>query len=412
MSAEYFNSLGGFSSGIPPVPVIDVNGNVITNVNTTGNVLANVVYASYYRFANGQPLTVNAAGSNTQLQFNNQGSFAGIPNVTWNGNTLNLGPVANISIGGGLNGYFLQTDGEGNLTWSAAGSNGGGNGNPGGANTQVQFNDEGTFGGDAGFIYDKNTNILTVNQINANAFVGNGSQISNLVVNSANYVSQPVQANITSLGTLTELNVLGEINLGSVSNLHIFGGEANYVLTTDGLGNVSWENPITGNGLPGGSNTQVQYNDSGLFNGSAFFTFNENTNTVQVAGKMIANVMQLGSGAYKFGTSEVMFAETESTDKQVIYSILVTECSGVDFEIIGTNFISERRQSVKISSVYYAGVVQYNEYAGLVVNGGVGDFEVEYNPGDLINPPTLDLSVTPISANRTVYKMLVSILAQ
>jgi len=412
MSAEYFNSLGGFSSGIPPVPVIDVNGNVITNVNTTGNVLANVVYASYYRFANGQPLTVNAAGSNTQLQFNNRGSFAGIPNVTWNGNILNLGPVANISIGGGLNGYFLQTDGAGNLTWSAAGSNGGGNGNPGGANTQVQFNDEGTFGGDSGFTYDKNTNILTVNQINANAFVGNGSQISNLVVNSANYVSQPIQANITSLGTLTELNVLGEINLGAVSNLHIYGGNANYVLTTDGLGNVSWENPITGNGLPGGSNTQVQYNDAGLFNGSAFFTFNEITNTVQVAGKMIANVMQLGSGAYKFGTSEVMFAETQSTAKQVIYSILVTECSGVDFEIIGTNFISERRQSVKISSLYYAGVVQYNEYAGLIINGGVGDFEVSYNPGDLITPPTLDLSVTPISANRTVYKMLISILAQ
>jgi hypothetical protein len=409
MAVEYFNSFGGYSAGIPPVPVIDANGNVISNFNNfSGNVSANVVYAAYYKFANGQPLTVGAAGSNTQLQFNNQGAFAGIPNVTWNGNILNLGSVANLSIGGGLNGYFLQTDGEGGLTWAPAGNGGGGNGNPGGANTQVQFNDEGDFGGDAGFTYNKNTNILTVNQINANYFVGNGSQLSNLVVNTANYVSNPVQSNITSVGTMTALTVAGPVTLGPVANVHISGGGNGYILTTNGAGNLAWENT----GRPGGANTQVQYNDDGNFNGSAFFTFNEISHTVQVAGTMIANVMQLGSGGYKFATSEVLFAETSSTNRQVIYSIPVSECSGVDFEIIGTNSISERRQSVKISSLYYAGVVQYNEYAGLNINGGIGDFEVSYNPGDVINPPSLDLSVTPISANHTVYKMLISILAQ
>ncbi|MFH2136847.1 MAG: hypothetical protein ABII19_04465, partial [Patescibacteria group bacterium] len=37
-----------------------------------------------------------------------------------------------------------------------------GGGVPGGANTYVQFNDSGSFGGDAGFLYDKNTDALTV----------------------------------------------------------------------------------------------------------------------------------------------------------------------------------------------------------------------------------------------------------
>ena len=83
MAAEYFNSLGGFSVNIPEIPVIDANGNVITNVNTTGNVSANVVYATYYRWANGQPFNATAGGNNTQLQFNNNGSFAGVPNVTY-----------------------------------------------------------------------------------------------------------------------------------------------------------------------------------------------------------------------------------------------------------------------------------------------------------------------------------------
>lgn len=39
---------------------------------------------------------------------------------------------------------------------------GGGGGTPGGANTQVQFNDGGAFGGDAGLIFDKTTDILSI----------------------------------------------------------------------------------------------------------------------------------------------------------------------------------------------------------------------------------------------------------
>jgi len=628
MAAEYFNSLGGYSAGIPPVPVVDANGNVITNVNTNGNVFANVIYATYYRFANGQPFNSSPGGNNTQLQYNNNGSFAGIPNVTWNGNILNLGTVDKLSIGGGLNGYFLQTDGTGNLTWAPAGNGGGGNGSPGGSNAQVQFNDEGNFGGDAGFVYNKTTDILSVNNvtvsanvtankvyatgnITANYFVGNGSQLTGILVNSANYVSQPVQANITSLGTLTSLNVAGNISfassgnvsLGSVSNIHISGGLTGYVLTTDGTGNLSWESAgggsgspggsntqlqfndggsfggsaaftfnkvsnavvltgnittknltsnsqtvygnvnisgnatagyyfgdgsyltnvqsdvanyvaqpaqsnitslgtltslnVTGNiitsqyvsaaqiqtsgnanvgtlrvsssasitgqltangiisftaspnvslgsvanvrisgglngyvlstdglgtlswqpqgggggGAPGGSNTQIQFNNSGVFAGSPFFTFDDATDTVQVGGQLIANSMQIGSGAYKFASSFVYFATTASTSRQVIYSIPVSECSGAEFDIIGTNSIGQQRQSVKISSVYYAGIVQYNEYAGLYINGGVGSFEVSYNPGNILVPPSLDLAVTPDSANNTVYKMWITILA-
>lgn len=41
-------------------------------------------------------------------------------------------------------------------------SGGGGGGTPGGLNTQVQFNDGGSFGGDAGLVYDKTTDTLTV----------------------------------------------------------------------------------------------------------------------------------------------------------------------------------------------------------------------------------------------------------
>ena len=110
MAADPFNSLGGYPVGIPAIEVIDSNGNVVSNfLNLSGNVSANKVYANFYYWSNGQPFSSSPGGSNTQLQFNNNGIFGGIPDVTYNGSILNLGDIANLNIGGGVNGYFLQT---------------------------------------------------------------------------------------------------------------------------------------------------------------------------------------------------------------------------------------------------------------------------------------------------------------
>lgn len=61
-------------------------------------------------------------------------------------------------------------------------------------------------------------------------------------------------------------------------------GTNGYVLSTDGLGNTSWvaQSGGGGGGSPGGSNTQVQYNDSGVFGGSASFAWDKTTNTLTV----------------------------------------------------------------------------------------------------------------------------------
>ena len=51
-------------------------------------------------------------------------------------------------------------------------------------------------------------------------------------------------------------------------------GSADQVLTTNGSGTLSWANQSGGGGgSPGGSNTQIQYNNSGSFAGSANLTF-------------------------------------------------------------------------------------------------------------------------------------------
>ena len=45
------------------------------------------------------------------------------------------------------------------------------------------------------------------------------------------------------------------------------------------------------------------------------------------------------------------------------------------------------------------------------VNGGVGNFEVDYNAGNIIIPAALELKVTPSTANPITYKMLITVYA-
>jgi hypothetical protein len=184
--------------------------------------------------ANFQPL---AGGSNTQLQYNLNGTLDGIPNVTYNGSNLSLGNVANLKITGGTNGYFLQTDGTGNLDWAVGG--GGGNGTPGGSNTQIQYNDNGSFGGNTGFTFNEVSgnvnmpgNLIVAGNITG-SFNSNYANFAGNVVNN----SQP---NITTVGTLTLLDVVGTITASAITaNTGIISGNG------AGISNITGAN-VTG----------------------------------------------------------------------------------------------------------------------------------------------------------------------
>lgn len=216
--------------------------------------------------------------------------------------------------------------------------------------------------------------------VSAAFYLGNGSQLTSItgtnvsgyVANAdhatvANTVTTNAQPNITSVGTLSSLTVGGTSTLGTAGNIKITGGLANYVLTTDGLGNLSWTAggggsgggggagfitvskdtftatgsantytlsitpssvayivvnidglvqqlsaySLAGNvvtisgmptageiievtsygtgGLPGGSDTQVQFNSSGVFQGAPAFTFNSATSTLTVT-NIVGNI--------------------------------------------------------------------------------------------------------------------------
>ena len=502
MAADKFNSLTGYSAGLPPIDIVAANGNIVTNHNfPTGNVTSNTVFANHYYYGNGAAFSSDPAGSNTQVQYNKAGVFGASSQFTFDSVTstltaknlsvttsANLGAVGNVTITGGTNGYVLQTDGAGDLSWTAQTGGGGGGGNPGGANTQVQFNNAGAFGGDAGFIYDISTDKLTAIHIAgeagniSNVTYANITGIGNISVvdltgatdtvlygngvfadisagasaNFANFAGNVVgvaQPNITSVGTLTTLQVgagglsvtgnigasniavtetstftgpvvistLGNLTMSGnanlqnspniqlpVANLHIDGGLNGYVLATNGSGDLSWtvQSGGGGGGTPGGANTQMQFNDSGTFGGDANVVYNKATNVMTMAGTLVANTMTVGSGAYSFRTTKVKTGVTTTVSAVEICATEASTVSAIDYTIVATDPANASRQTVKITSAVYGTTVNYTEYATISVGSLLADFAITYVPGDAFRNAQVVLYATPATTNSTTYKIL------
>jgi hypothetical protein len=376
-------------------------------------------------------------GSNTQIQFNDGGAFGGNSALTFNnttkllrvdGNLLTINNVqASVLVSNVATGtaplIVTSTTKVANLSVETANT-------ATFANTATNANVAITVSNAAQPNITSVGNLTSLNvtgnilvggrgNVTGNLTVGNLDTNGTIVATTMSTTGNSTVNGVLQVGVAGSLKVLGNVNtssssnvfLGNVENIHISGGVNGYLLSTDGAGNLTWSagGGGGGNGTPGGSNTQIQYNDAGAFGGSAFLTFNEVTNTFQIAGNLIANSTQIGAGVYKFSTQYVYFATTTSTTPdQLLWSTPSANVSGVDFHIIATDTAGSARQSSKISALVYGSNVVWNEYGSLQLNGGTGSFSVEYEAGGIITPSTIKLIVTPDSANSTTYNMMIT----
>lgn len=132
--------------------------------------------------------TATPSGANTQIQYNNNGTMAGVNVLTYNGSNLSIYSNDVLKMGGGDSGQVLSTDGSGNLSWITP--PGGGNTAAGGSNTQLQFNNAGVLGGMANFTYNSGTSILTL-----------GGNVNITGTPTLNHGRETVYASATSGGT-------------------------------------------------------------------------------------------------------------------------------------------------------------------------------------------------------------------
>jgi hypothetical protein len=139
-----------------------------------------------------------------------------------------------------------------------------------------------------------------------------GNIVGNLVVGGNVTVNGSINANLGNV-VVENLTVEGQTNLGAVGNVTIDGGSVNFVLRTDGLGNLSWANITSEIAVPGGPNQAVQFNDGNAFAGDPDFKYIANTKTLNLRNLQTTQSANLGSvsNVYIFGGTSGQILTTD-----------------------------------------------------------------------------------------------------
>jgi len=181
-------------------------------VSVTGNVVTTGIKTDNYYYANGQPLTVagKPARSITQIQFNNSNEFGASANLTFNSSTNLLTVTGNISANNANLGnaatanYLFATEGSltlANGVIAVSGTTGGIF-----SSTLTDLN----IGLVANIVMGSSTGNVTVQgNLKSNGGVTGTTLTGTLTTNA--------QPNVTSVGTLANLTVSGNINTGNIT---------------------------------------------------------------------------------------------------------------------------------------------------------------------------------------------------
>jgi hypothetical protein len=206
----------------------------------------------------------------------------------------------------GNSGKYLTTDGT-NSSWGTVS----GGGSPALPFNSIQFNNSGAFGGDANLTWNGST-------LNAAGFTGplNGS-IGAITPNSAVFQSTTHKGSTSGTVTITAPAVANTQSYTLPTGQPTANGQA---LTATTAGVMSWA--TAGGGTPGGTDTQVQFNDGGsTFGGDSGLTYNKTTDNLTVLGNLVIGTSGKGidfSATPGTGTSELLADYEEGTFTPVV----------------------------------------------------------------------------------------------
>jgi len=233
----------------------------------------------------------------------------------------------------GTAGQVLITDGGGTLSWSALNSSVG----PGTQLTFPIFATTTTLG-DSVLVQKADT--TGINATYELGLLGNGTSHGLLKI-------------YCEAGSAHYVGIKGPNHTGGVTYTlqlpNALPAVANQILESNASGTLSWIPTPSSGGTPGGSTTQVQFNDSGAFAGEAELTYNKTSNTLttdNVAAKQFTSgesAITSSSGAATWNASQGTFGKITLTENTTLAitnlpvgtpAILkVTQAAGSSFNI-------------------------------------------------------------------------------
>ena len=325
---------------------------VFTAVGTV-NANANAAWTGgQWNMSTGNPSgdvgNANALSSTNQLVFTNSGSLqivAGTPANTSLGQTssslvmINYGSsTANLVQVGGLN--FQRARGNrDSVTNVLAGDQVGRSVFIAYSNGAYQSANSSQYRVIVDSTYVANDVIVPMNhQIETVANVGGVATFRNYTFNSNGLASFPGNIVTTGTANVGALNVTGITNLGNVGNVTITGGTANYVLSTDGAGNLDWVAQSGGgssdNISNGTSNVSIPTTDGNInfyANSSLVMTVTDNYLDVTNLRTTAGNVrLGYNSGAITQGTYAIAIGNEAGSNNQGTNSIAIGAYAGSD----------------------------------------------------------------------------------
>lgn len=158
--------------------------------------------------------------------------------------------------------------------------------------------------------------------VNGNLNVaGNITYVTDIAVNDAFII---VAANNT--GTVTDMGLVATKTTGSYAGLR-FDVSANAwqvssSVNLDGSPVATYVNLATGNASVAGANTQLQFNDSGVFGASANLTFNKVTNVLTLQGSQTLG--NIGTAPSSVANSVVIYNNAPGAGNTGLYVVSST----------------------------------------------------------------------------------------
>ena len=282
-------STTSISSGTSNVNVVSSGGNVTVGIGGTGNV---VVFANTGAYVTG---LISASGNITGGNINTAGQVIASGNITANffiGNGSQLTGIDATSIQNGNSNVKVYANA--NVATSVNGS----------ANillvtgTGVEVTGTTSVSGTI-----TGGNVITAGAISAASVSASG------IIYASSVIGGVLEGTSVSVsGMVTGASVVGGIMSGTSISVtgNITGGNVNSVGFITTTGNIIGGNILTNNyyyangGLvdfdqPGGSNTQIQFNDANDFGASANLIFDKVTNTLTVTGNIVGTNIKIST---------------------------------------------------------------------------------------------------------------------
>jgi hypothetical protein len=382
----------------------------------------NLVLSNYFANSSNGLAVFNgnlSSNSNAQPNLTSLGTLTGLNvsgNANFTGSNTYIANISNLHIPGGTVGYFLQTDGAGNLAWASGG--GGGGGSPGGINTYVQFNYQGTFAGQSGFTYNNVSSLLSVpnitvsGNITAANLVGaysNGNSNISIVGNSnivltANSVSTmtvtKTGANITGTANISGNITSGNANLGNLTTSNYFHGVLDS--TSSSQPNITSVGTLANLTSTGNINTTGELNvtNNNEHGGTGYAGIMTMTNTG--AGTNPNKYLRINSTGnlqiINSGYSATIFDLSDAGNLSQISTLSVSGNANVGNLNIANNAVIAGNLIVQGNATYY-NITSFNVQDPIIsVGGGANGAPLTTDDGKDRGLQLLYYTTTPVSA--------------